>query len=97
MRKNSATARTRAAPPSPAPRPTPRASLLEFDLAVLDGVGLAGVVVPVDVVVFRADGVVEKDDDDDDDEVVEEEETVVEDDALLVTLKYCDLIRGPRL
>ena len=56
----------------------------------------------VSAVVVCAGGVEEDDDDDDDDEVVEEEEeeevvVVEEDDPLLVTLKYCDLNRGPRL
>ena len=95
MRKNSATVRMRAAPPSPAPRPAPRATFLEVDLGVLDGAGLAGVVVPAGVVIGCA-ATVEEEVDDDDDEVVEEEEVVVEeDDALVVTLKYCDRIRGP--
>ena len=94
MRKNSATARMRAAPPSPAPRPAPRATLLEVDLAVLDGVGLTEAVALAGVVIGCAAGV--EDDEDDDDEVVEEGEGVVEvDDALLLTLKYCDVIRGP--
>ena len=104
MKKNNVTAaRMRAAPPSPAPRPAPRAALLEVDLGVLDGVELAGVVVPVGVVLGCAAGV-EDDEDDVDDEVVEEgeavdeeEEGIEEDDALLVTLKYCDAIRGPWL
>ena len=53
---------------------------------------LVGVVL-VGVVTGCAVGVEE---DDDDDEVMEEEEEVVEeDDALMVTLKYCDLNRGP--
>lgn len=94
MRKNSATARMRAVPPSPAPRPAPRARLVEVDLGVLDGAGLAGVVVPAGVVIGCAAAVEEVDDDDDDDEVVDEGEAVKEDDALLVTLKYCDRIRG---
>ena len=61
----------------------------------------------VGVVIGCAVGVEEDNDDDDDDDdddevvVVEEEEVVVveEDDtlSLLVTLKYCDLNRGPRL
>ena len=91
MKKNSATARMRAAPPSPAPSPAPRATLLEVDLGVLDG---AAVVVPAGVVIGCA-AAVEEVDDDDDDEVVDEGEAVEEDDALLVTLKYCDSIRGP--
>ena len=87
----------RAVPPSPAPRPAPRATLLEVDLVVLDGVGLTGVVVPVGVVICCA-AAVEEEMDDDDDEMMEEEEVVVEDDdVLLVTLKYCDFIRGPWL
>ena len=63
------------------------------------GAGLAEDVVLVDVVVGCAVGVEEDNDDADDadDEVVEEEEEEEEeeDDALLVTLKYCDLNRGP--
>ena len=99
MRKNSAIARMRAAPPSPAPRPAPRATLLEVDLGVLDGAGLAGVEVPADVVTGCAAVVEETDDDDDEEEEeeVDEGEAVEEDDALLVTLKYCDRIRGPSL
>ena len=95
MRKNSAIARMTAAPPSPAPRPAPRATLLEVDLGVLDGVGLAGIVVLVGVAIGCEAGVEEEEDDDDDEVVVEEgeivneeEEVVEEDDALLVTLKY---------
>ena len=84
----------RAAPPSPAPRPAPRATLLEVDLAVLGGVWLAEAVVPAGVVIGCA-AAVEEVDDDDDDELVDEGEAVEEDDALLVTLKYCDFIRGP--
>ena len=94
MRKNSATARMRAVPPSPAPRPAARATLLEVDLLVLDGAGLAEVVVSAGVVIGCGAAVEEVDDDDDDDEVVDEGEAVEEDDALLVTLKYCDIIRG---
>lgn len=95
MRKNSATVRRRAAPPSPAPRPAPRATVLEVDLGVLDGAGLAEVVVLAGVVIVCA-AAVEEADDDDEDEVVDEGDAVEEDDVLLVTLKYCDLIRGPR-
>lgn len=56
---------------------------------MFDGVGLAGGVVLVGVVVGSAVRV---------EVVLEGEEEVVvveEDDALLVTLKYCDLNRGP--
>ena len=96
MRKNSATARMRAVPPSPAPRPAARATLLEVDLLVLDGAGLAEVVMSAGVVIGCAAGVEEGDDDD---EVVDEGEAVEEDDdaALPVTLKYCDRTRGPSL
>ena len=54
--------------------------------------GLAEGVVLADVVIGCPVWV----EDDDVDEVVEEEEEMVEeDDALMVTLKYCDLNRGP--
>lgn len=61
------------------------------DLGLFDGVGLAGGVVLVGVVVggaVRVEVVLEG-------EEGEEEVVVEEDDALLVTLKYCDLNRGP--
>ena len=53
------------------------------------GVVLAGVVIscPVPVEDDDVDGVMEE----------EEEAMVEEDDALMVTLKYCDLNRGPPL
>lgn len=85
-----------AAPPSPTPRPAPRATLLVADLGVLDGVGFVEGVVVAGVVIACAGGVEE----DNDEEMVEEEDekVVVEEDVvLLVTLKYCDMNRGPPL
>ena len=86
----------RAAPPSPTPRPAPRATLSLADLGVPDGVGLAEGVVVAGFVVTCVDRVEE----DNDDKVVEEEEEVVvveEDVVLLVTLKYSDMNKGPSL
>ena len=97
----------RAAPPSPAPRPAPRAMLLVADLGVPDGVGLAEGVVLAGFVVTCAGRV-----EDNDDEAVEEEEeeereekeeaeeeegevvAAEEDVVLLVTLKYSDANKG---